>query len=140
MNILRAVFLEKSTLDNEQLAGLYQSFAKRGLSFNYFRDQLAQDNLKVFVVGDDENQCYVAVSVIDSDGVRELVLDGMWMNGQVYHRGLRGVIGFLHSLGREWGCQKVSTALLSGKQLRWLLKQGFKVDYVAVSMEIGNVH
>lgn len=137
---MRTEYVHPASVTPEVLLGLQESFVTEGLSYEELKHRIEQELLRVFVIGSENSRCFVAVSVLQTGAHRELQLDGLWVETPGTGWRFKTYLDVLKQLGREWGCDRVSTAVRNARQLKGLLHDGCKVDYIAVYLEIEDEH
>jgi hypothetical protein len=127
-------YLPPEWLQPEMIFGLgasYQDGDVEGLAA-----RLETGELQVYVVGNVDNECYMAVSVIESDAGRELQMEALWVAMAGHGWRFKSYLEFLLMLGKDWGCDRVVTSVKDPRQLVALVKAGCNITYAEVALEI----
>jgi hypothetical protein len=137
---VNARWLSPADLEPQVLAGLLRSFAHNGVTLGVIAQQIGNGDMKLFSLTLTKATAYFAVSKLVNPLGTVLQLDGFWLDeaGQGYK--LRSFIGFLKMLARDWGCQRVETAVIDERLKDALLAVGCRLDYWALSVELENEH
>lgn len=118
------------------VAGLLPSFVHLRTGMDLWTE-IAEERLKIFVVGADETRVYFAVSRLTSHGETVLMIDGAWVPVTGKGWRIRSWYRFLLMLAEAWGCCRVETGVRDTRLLEFITKlPRVKIDYVAVRLEV----